>query len=97
MLRSHVGSEMCIRDSLKTSHVNKTAQEQFKFRFYTKEFVISSFKPLTFFLILKKVNNLSFTGMNLKVKSLFKRNEKKKIITDINTIHIQTNKKKCLL
>jgi ribosomal protein S10 len=34
---------------LKSPHVNKTAQEQFEFRFYTKEFVISSFKPLTFF------------------------------------------------
>jgi ribosomal protein S10 len=77
---------------LKSPHVNKTAQEQFEFRFYTKEFVISSFKPLTFFLILKKVNNLSFSGMNLKVKSLFKRNEKKKVIavnpdnTNLNTV-----------
>jgi ribosomal protein S10 len=77
---------------LKSPHVNKTAQEQFEFRFYTKEFVISSFKPLTFFLILKKVNNLSFSGMNLKVKSLFKRNEKKKVTavnpdnTNLNTV-----------
>jgi ribosomal protein S10 len=77
---------------LKSPHVNKTAQEQFEFRFYTKEFVVSSFKPLTFFLILKKINNLSFSGMNLKVKSLFKRNEKKKVRavnpdnTNLNTV-----------
>jgi ribosomal protein S10 len=77
---------------LKSPHVNKTAQEQFEFRFYTKEFVVSSFKPLTFFLILKKINNLSFSGMNLKVKSLFKRNEKKKVTavnpdnTNLNTV-----------
>lgn len=64
---------------LKSPHVNKTAQEQFEFRFYTREFVISSFKPLTFLSILKKANNLSFSGMKLKVKSLFKRNERKKL------------------
>ena len=65
---------------LKSPHVNKTAQEQFEFRIYTKEFVISSFKPLTLFLILKKINDLSFSGLNLKVKTLFKENLKKKLI-----------------
>ena len=65
---------------LKSPHINKTAQEQFEFRYYTKEFFINSFKPLTFFLILKKVNNLSFSGINLKVKGLFKSNLNKKLI-----------------
>ena len=65
---------------LKSPHVNKTAQEQFEFRIYTKEFVISSFKPLTLFLVLKKINNSSFSGLNLKIESLFKRNAKKKLI-----------------
>lgn len=64
---------------LKSPHVNKTAQEQFEFRFYTKEFVISSFKPLTFFLILKKASNLSLLGIRLKVKGVFKENGKKKL------------------
>ena len=62
---------------LKSPHVNKTAQEQFEFRVYTKEFIISSFKPLTLFLILKKVNDSSFSGLNLKIESLFKQNTKK--------------------
>lgn len=65
---------------LKSPHVNKTAQEQFEFRIYTKEFVINSFKPFTFFLILKKMNNLSFSGLNLKIESLSKTNTKKKLI-----------------
>jgi len=65
---------------LKSPHVNKTAQEQFEFRVYTKEFVISSFKPLTLFLILKKINNSSFSGLNLKIESLFTQNMKKKLI-----------------
>ena len=77
---------------LKSPHVNKTAQEQFEFRVYTKEFIISSFKPLTLFLILKKVNDSSFSGLNLKIESLFKRNAKKKLIAlnpdsiNLNTI-----------
>lgn len=66
---------------LKSPHVNKTAQEQFEFRFHTKEFILNSFKPLTFFLILKKTNNLSLSGVNLKIKSLFKEN---KILTAVN-------------
>lgn len=77
---------------LKSPHVNKTAQEQFEFRVYTKEFIISSFKPLTLFLILKKINDSSFSGLNLKIESLFKQNTKKKLIAlnpdsvDLNTV-----------
>jgi ribosomal protein S10 len=54
---------------LKSPHVNKTAQEQFEFRLYSKHLLIHSFKPLTFLLFLKKLNSLSFTGLNLEVKS----------------------------
>ena len=64
---------------LKSPHVNKTAQEQFEFRIYTKELIINSFKPFTLFLVLKKINNLSFSGLNLKIENLFKTNTKKKI------------------
>ena len=77
---------------LKSPHVNKTAQEQFEFRLYTKEFIVDSFKPLTFFLVLKKINSLSFSGINLKVKSLLTKNKKKKLLAvnpdnlDLNTV-----------
>lgn len=64
---------------LKSPHVNKTAQEQFEYRFYSKEFTINSFKPLTFFFILKKVNKSSLPGINLKVKSLLKKSGKKQL------------------
>jgi ribosomal protein S10 len=63
---------------LKSPHINKTAQEQFEFRFYNKRFLINSFQPLTFLFILKKIKNLSFSGLNLEVKSLLKYNEKNK-------------------
>ena len=63
---------------LKSPHVNKTAQEQFEFRFYSKRFLINSFQPLTFLFILKRIKNLSFSGLNLEVKSLLEHNEKNK-------------------
>ena len=53
---------------LKSPHVNKTAQEQFEYRLYSKHFLIHSFKPFTFFLLIKKLKNLSFPGLNLEVK-----------------------------
>lgn len=56
---------------LKSPHVNKTAQEQFEFRYYNKEFLIDLFKPLTFFLLLKKLKNLSFSNLKLEIKGLF--------------------------
>lgn len=61
---------------LKSPHVNKTAQEQFEFRFYNKQFIINSFKPLTFLFILKKLKNSSFPGLNLKIKIGFNSHEK---------------------
>jgi len=59
---------------LKSPHVNKTAQEQFEYRFYSKDFLVRSFKPLTLFLLLKKLKNQSFLGINLKVEGLFDKN-----------------------
>ena len=59
---------------LKSPHVNKTAQEQFEYRFYSKHFLINSSKPLTFFLILKKLKNLSFPGINLEIKGFLEKN-----------------------
>jgi hypothetical protein len=80
---------------LKSPHVNKTAQEQFEYRFYSKEFLICSFKPLTFFLLLKKLKNQSFPGINLKVLGLFKKNNLYKYVLRIVTPdNIRLNKSK---
>ena len=75
---------------LKSPHVNKTAQEQFEFRVHSKEFRVSSFKPLTLFLILKKINNLSLSGLNLKIESLFEQSTKKKL-TALNPDNVDLN------
>ena len=61
---------------LKSPHVNKTAQEQFEFRYYKKRFLINSFRPLTFIFFLKKMKNTSFSGLDLTIKSMLKENEK---------------------
>lgn len=63
---------------LKSPHVNKTAQEQFEYRFYSKHFLIRSFKPLTLFSCLKKLKTLSFPGVSLEIKGLFERNKTNK-------------------
>ena len=58
---------------LKSPHVNKTAQEQFEYRFFSKHFLVFSPKPRTLFLLLKKLNNLSFSGIKLEVKGMFQK------------------------
>jgi len=63
---------------LKSPHVNKTAQEQFEFKYYSKEFLVDSLKPLTFFLVIKKIKNLSFPGIRLEVKGLINSDKKAK-------------------
>lgn len=63
---------------LKSPHVNKTAQEQFEFRYYNKEFLIDLYKPLTFFLFIKKIKNLSFSNLKLEIKGLFNLNKRDK-------------------
>ena len=56
---------------LKSPHVNKTAQEQFEYRFFSKHFLIFSPKSRTLFLLLKRLKNLSFSGVKLEVKGMF--------------------------
>lgn len=63
---------------LKSPHVNKTAQEQFEFRYYCKEFLVDSLKSLTFFLAIKKIQNLSFPGLKLEAKGFVNSNQKSK-------------------
>lgn len=90
---------------LKSPHVNKTAQEQFEFRFYNKEFLFESIKPLTIFIVLKKLKALSFPGVQFKTKSLInsvkKKNRNIPNILDPDNIVLNSNslaisQKKCL-
>jgi ribosomal protein S10 len=77
---------------LKSPHINKTAQEQFEFRHYSKEFIVNSVKPLTFFLIIKKLKNLSFSGLKLEVKGLLNFEKKtKSFLNQLNPDNIILN------
>jgi ribosomal protein S10 len=82
---------------LKSPHVNKTAQEQFEFRFYSKQFLINSLKPLTYFLFLKKIKNASFPGIKLELKGLFSKFEENKMLLKLaNPDNIITQNKRDL-
>jgi len=85
---------------LKSPHVNKTAQEQFEYRLYSRHFLIHSLKPFTFFLLLKKLKNLSFPGLDLQVKGVLKKNKLSKqvlqfvdpdniVLKSTNSLHLK--------
>lgn len=61
---------------LKSPHVNKTAQEQFEYRIYSKKIMINSFKPSIFLLVLKKIKSFSFPGISLKVTGVCNKSDK---------------------
>ena len=63
---------------LKSPHVNKTAQEQFEFKYYSKSIFVDVLKPSTFFQIIKKVKNFSFPGLKLEIKVLLSVTKKTK-------------------
>ena len=74
---------------LKSPHVNKTAQEQFEYRFFSKNFIIFSSKPSVFFLLLKRLKNFSFSGIRFEIRGLStKKKNDKHILKLINPDNI---------
>ena len=61
---------------LKSPHANKSAQEQFEYRVYTKNLVISSLQNLKFLYFLKKVQNTIFSFIHIEIKWLYNKNSK---------------------
>lgn len=55
---------------LKSPHVNKTAQEQFEFKFYSKKFLVLPLQHKKFIYIIKKINSHSFFDINIEIKVL---------------------------
>ena len=68
---------------LKSPHVNKTAQEQFEFRFYNRQLLVFSTKPFLIFFNLKKINNSNFSGIKIQTKCLFEKQKYKKKLLSI--------------
>ena len=70
---------------LKSPHVNKSAQEQFEYRIYTKKLSVNSPQALKFFSMIKKAKNASFPGIDLKIKGVFeKKKEFKNLLHSMN-------------
>ena len=68
---------------LKSPHVNKSAQEQFEFRIYSKQLSIWSPQSNLLMLILKKAIKTSFPGIKIKIDFL-SINENKFILNSLN-------------
>ena len=91
---------------LKSPHVNKTAQEQFEYRVYTKKLSITSTQHFQFLYILKKIQRDIFPFINIKIKSFYSRNKMlDHILTNMDSNNIPVtflnnknfyNKNKCL-
>lgn len=86
---------------LNSPHVNKTAQEQFEVRVYSKQFLINSFKPFSLLSLLKRIKISSFPGLKLEVKGIFNlsNSEKESLLTldPDNICLISVNSPVCLL
>lgn len=52
---------------LKSPHVNKTAQEQFKFVYYSKELKLNSSQTLKFLILLKNFQTIFFSDIQIKL------------------------------
>jgi ribosomal protein S10 len=53
---------------LKSPHVNKTAQEQFQFKFFTKNLRMKSFRISKVLVVLKKIQSVCFADVQIKIK-----------------------------
>ena len=68
---------------LKSPHVNKTAQEQFESRFFSKQLSIYSPKNFQFLLLLKKIKTHLFPDVKIKIKFILNKNLEEKTKTNI--------------
>lgn len=81
---------------LKSPHVNKTAQEQFEYRWYVKEFFINSLKPLMFLSFLKRLKTFNFSGIRFEVKSIVSVNQNNELmlhLLDPDTVQLTKTKR----
>jgi ribosomal protein S10 len=77
---------------LKSPHVNKSAQEQFEYRIYTKNLSVSSFQQNKFLSLFKRIQNSSFPGIRFKVKGLFEqKKELKNLLLSIDPDNLDLN------
>lgn len=77
---------------LKSPHINKSAQEQFEFRVYTKKLQINSPQHLKFLYFLKKSQINIFPFINLKLKGIYSMKSQINLISSgLNSSKFNTN------
>ncbi len=58
---------------LKSPHVNKTAQEQFEIRFFSRQFNICLIRSLKYLIIYKRIKNILFPDIFIKTQFSFNK------------------------
>jgi ribosomal protein S10 len=92
---------------LKSPHVNKTAQEQFKFEVFSNEIFIKSHQILKILIVLKSIKKSLFPEIKIVVKFTFQNNTKLRLqpfnpdnfmndSTNINKLRLKKNASKIL-
>ena len=57
---------------LKSTHINKTAQERYEYKTYVLNVKTNTFKPFKYLLFFKKLKNNSFPTIKIKIESTIK-------------------------
>jgi ribosomal protein S10 len=78
---------------LKSPHVNKTAQEQFEIKFFSKQLSLYSPQNFKLLLFLKKVKINLFPDINLELKFVINKNLSEKKKTD--TLNLRNFRLNC--
>lgn len=60
---------------LTSPHVNKSAQEQFEYRFFKKQLRINTIKTFKYLIFFKKLNYTIFSDISLKLKCRINNND----------------------
>ena len=74
---------------LKSPHVNKTAQEQYEFKLFSKRLKVDSFQIIKSLIAVKKIQTILFSDVQLYIK--FNINDIKKKRKLVNRFHFNEN------
>ena len=66
---------------LKSPHINKTAQEQFEYKFFTSQIVLYSTDLFFCFVIFKRILKKGFPGLKIKLLHSFDKKKQNKILS----------------
>lgn len=80
---------------LKSPHINKTAQEQFEYKFFTSQIVLYSTDLFFCFVIIKRIFKKGFPGLKIKLLLSFDKKTQSKVLpTFLNPNNVLLSDKK---